>query len=85
MTASITYIGPENVSRDTVQTLEILLEEARRGELIGLAYSAMYRPRDFTVNATGEVKRSPILASGMVSRLQNYIYTLPGNRPRKPR
>jgi hypothetical protein len=58
-------------SQETVKALEHLLEEARKGEVIGLAFAAMCRKRTYFVNAVGEAYRNPTFARGMVSALHD--------------
>jgi hypothetical protein len=57
------------VSHDTVECLESLLEEARRGEVIGVCVAAMHKRRNYTVRACGEAHRNPTFSSGMVGAL----------------
>jgi len=63
----------ESVSDDTVETLAALLALAKRGELIGIAYAVMLKGRTVAVNTTGEARRSPIFARGMVAQLDDSI------------
>lgn len=65
-------------SHDTVQCLERLLAEARAGQLIGLAYAAIMKRRNFRVNACGEAHRSPTFARGVLAALDDEL----GNRIR---
>lgn len=64
---------PDQISDDTVVALEELLEDARAGRLIGMAFAGMYQQRKYIVNTTGEVTRSPTFARGMVAVLDDYI------------
>jgi hypothetical protein len=64
---------PDNISHDTVEALKSLLEEAERGEIIGFAFAAMYKGRDFIVNTAGEAYRSPTFARGMVQALDDHL------------
>lgn len=57
------------VSRDTIACLRELLKRAENGEVIGVAYAAMYKHRKYTVNACGEADRNPTFARGMVAAL----------------
>lgn len=61
------------VSHDTVEALEFLLHEARRGEVIGLAYGAMMKRRACIVDTAGEAYRNPLFALGMVCMLSDDI------------
>lgn len=59
----------DDVSRDTVECLRSLLEAAERGEVIGVAWAAMHKRRQYTVHACGEAHRNPTFSSGMVGAL----------------
>jgi hypothetical protein len=63
----------EAVSHDTVEALEFLLHEARRGELIGIAYGAMMKRRSCIVDTAGEAYRNPLFALGVVCMLSDDI------------
>lgn len=56
-------------SQDTIEALEYLLYEARRGEVIGLAYAAMLKNRSCLIDTVGEAHRNPLFALGMVCML----------------
>jgi len=58
---------PDTVSGDTVKALRYLLAEAKKGQIIGVAYVAMYKRREFIANAAGEAKRSPTFTRGMIA------------------
>jgi hypothetical protein len=60
---------PNDVSTDTVECLETLLEQAKRGQVIGLAYAALLRKRAYVVNASGEAHRNPTFSRGCVQAL----------------
>jgi hypothetical protein len=57
------------VSEDTVECLEAMLERARRGEIIGIAYAAMQSNRKFFYNSCGEAHRNPTFAAGMTQAM----------------
>lgn len=61
------------VSHDTIQCLEALLEKAKAGEIIGLAYAAMHKKRRYTVHSCGEAHRNPTFARGMVAALDDEL------------
>lgn len=65
-------LKPE-VSRDTVRCLEGLLEAARAGEVVGVAYAAIHRRRNFRVHLCGEAYRSPVFARGCVAVLDDEL------------
>lgn len=64
---------PDYVSHDTVDCLKQLLAQAKRGELIGMAYAAMLKRRAYIVNTAGEAHRSPTFARGMVAALDDQL------------
>lgn len=58
---------------DVVAALEFLLGEARNGRLIGIAYGAMFRRRNYIVNTAGEAHRNPLFALGVVHVLADEL------------
>lgn len=64
---------PDTVSRDTVKCLETLLEGARKGEVIGIAFAAMLKKRAYITNAAGEAFRNPTFSRGMVATLDDQL------------
>jgi len=63
----------ETISADTVECLDELLERARAGEIIGIAYVAMFKRRKYVANATGEARRNPTFTRGMVRVLDDEL------------
>lgn len=63
MKPPFTLIKP-TTSASTIKALEQLLEEAKRGEVIGIAFSAMLKECEFYGDVTGECRRNPVFASG---------------------
>lgn len=61
----------DDISLDTIQCLERLLEMAKRGELIGVALVAMLKRRDYFTHATGETYRNPTFTRGMLRVLDD--------------
>lgn len=64
---------PDYISHDTVDCLKQLLAQAKRGEIIGMAYAAMLKRRAYIVNTAGEAHRSPTFARGMVAALDDQL------------
>ena len=64
---------PNTISQETIEALEFLLQEARSGELIGLAYVGMMKRRSCIMDTAGEAYRNPLFALGMVSMLSTEI------------
>ena len=56
----------ESLSHDTILALEVLLEKAKRGDIIGMAYAVMNRKRSYNVDSTGEMYRNATYALGTV-------------------
>ena len=67
------HLVPDTISKDTVKCLEQLLRAARQGQVIGLAYAAMLKRREYIVNSAGEAHRNPTFARGMVSALDDQL------------
>jgi len=64
---------PATVSHDTVKALAELLEEAEKGHIIGVAFCAMYKRREFIVDTTGEAFRNPVFTRGMLACLDDKL------------
>lgn len=64
---------PDTVSHDTVECLQELLAQAKKGQVIGLAYSAMLKQRAYIVNTAGAAYDSPTFAMGMTSALLHQL------------
>jgi hypothetical protein len=63
----------DTVSTDTVECLQLLLQRARKGEVIGLAFCAMLKQRAYIVNTAGAAHESPTFARGMVAALSDEL------------
>jgi hypothetical protein len=66
----------DNLSHETVELLEQLLDEARRGQIIGFAFVAMRKRREFIGDTAGEAHRNPTFARGMVAALDDHLSDL---------
>lgn len=66
-------LAPDSLSHDTIEALRVLLKDAEKGEVIGLAFAVMYRGRDYIVNTAGEAHRSPTFTRGMVQALDDHL------------
>jgi hypothetical protein len=67
------YLVPDTVPNDTVACLEMLLDHARNGEVIGIAFAAMLKRRSYIVNTAGEAHRNPTFTRGMVAALDDQL------------
>lgn len=61
------------VSHNTVEALEQLLDEAKRGEIIGLCFVAQRKRREYVTDVTGEAYRNPTFARGMLCALDDAL------------
>jgi len=57
---------PDLVSYDTVSVLTTLLEEARRGQVIGLAVISILPRLDYQYGFAGVALNYPVMVKGMV-------------------
>ena len=55
---------------DTVATLTSLLEQAKAGRMVGVAYVAMYRGGRFDGDVLGLAREDQIRTLGLISALQ---------------
>lgn len=61
------------VSGDTVRACEFLLQEARAGRLVGLAWAEIRPGYAWQVDVAGEAHRSPAFTQGIVLNLLRAI------------
>jgi len=64
---------PDTVSHDTVECLQVLLDQARQGQVIGIAYAVMLKKRAYITNTAGEAHRNPTFSRGMVATLDDQL------------
>lgn len=69
-------VNPLTVSAETVSELETLLAEAKAGQLTGLAYVAMHRGADFSVNVRGRARFIPTHTLGALESLRRLVSDL---------
>lgn len=62
-----------NLSHDTVDVLQTLLNGAEEGRIIGVAFCVMYKQREFAVDTTGEAYRNPTFTRGMLACLDDKL------------
>jgi sugar phosphate isomerase/epimerase len=67
------HLVPDELSTDTVEVLEELLDEARKRRIIGIAFAVMYRNREYIVNTAGEARRNPTFTRGMIAALDDRL------------
>lgn len=63
----------QHISDDTKEALRELLAAAEAGDMIGIAFAAMYRRRRYLVDTAGEASRNPTFARGMVQALNDEL------------
>lgn len=64
---------PPFVSADTIAELELLLQGARAGKVLGIAYAISLDRREFYVNTAGEFDRDLVYARGAVASLNDEL------------
>lgn len=64
---------PDTLSNDTIECLETLLDFARKGEIVGIAFAAALKKRAYITNTAGECFRNPTFARGMVAALDDQL------------
>lgn len=77
----VLQLVPAHASQETVAVLRDMLGQAERGEIIGLAFVAM-RVANYTVDAVGLARRSPVVARGMLADLKDLLRDLQLDRRR---
>lgn len=71
---------PDNISHDTVECLEVLLEGAKTGEITGIAFACTMKKMRFITNVAGSCHRNPTFARGMVAFLSDQLARLVHHR-----
>lgn len=74
MDRCLILVRPDKDS-ETVETLTLLLKEARAGRVIGLAYVALHRHHEYSANLVGSALESPLLARGICRALEDAVAT----------
>ncbi|MBT2299232.1 hypothetical protein J7E70_02025 [Variovorax paradoxus] len=64
---------PDNISRDTVEALQTLLDLAKEGEVTGIAFAVTLRKQRYITNVAGHCHSNPTFARGMVMSLSDEI------------
>lgn len=72
-TAQILYLPSKRIDPDLIETLEYLLQEARAGRVIGLAYAALLPEKKFFVDASGQAHTDPLRGLGAVEMLSEEL------------
>jgi hypothetical protein len=70
---NVLSLVPNTVSEVTVGELRILSREAYAGELVGIAYVAIYRGRNYSVHCSGEASRNPTYTRGAIRALDDFV------------
>ncbi len=73
MSSRVPTLEPDQLSHDTVECLTELLEQAKLGKVVGIAFAAILRGRNFWVNTAGEAYRSPVYTHGTVGVLHTKL------------
>lgn len=71
---------PDTISTDTIEALSQLLDLARSGEIIGIAFTCMLKQRRFFVNTAGEAHRNPLFTRALVAVLDDSLSNRIHNR-----
>jgi hypothetical protein len=60
-------------SKDTVECLTTLLDQAKKGDLVGLAFGAIMRHSNYSVHATGAARLNPTFTRGIIAALDDRL------------
>lgn len=70
------HLVPGHVSRDTIESFARWLRRSEDGDVMGCALAIMLKNRTVVIDVTGEARRSPIFARGMVAELDDALAAL---------
>jgi hypothetical protein len=76
----ILKIVEPTVSPETVAVLTDLLQKAKAGQVVGVAFVAIHNYQDYTVDVAGVVRIRPTLVRGMVRALDDELGRLIGQK-----
>lgn len=68
------------VSEDTIECLQSLLEEAKKGDLVGLALGAIMRRSNYKVHTTGAARGNPTFTRGILAALDDHLSEIVNER-----
>lgn len=63
----------DQLSQETIQCLERLLEEARAGKIVGIAFAALLKRRHYIAHTCGEVANQRVFTRGILRELDDYL------------
>lgn len=69
----IVKLVPDAVSKETIDTLSALLQEARAGKIIGVAYVALHKGRHYSADNVGEGRPHSLLMRVALQELSDYL------------
>jgi hypothetical protein len=73
---------PDTVSNETIKCLETLLYHAKKGAIVGVAFTAMVKGRGYIANSAGEAYRDPTFSIGMsVALIKKLLTRIDGGNP----
>jgi hypothetical protein len=71
----LTAVSPK-VSTETVQAMRRKVAESERGDLIGIAFVALYSGHEYEVEVVGETRLAPTFTRGMLCLLDDQLAAL---------
>lgn len=66
-------LAQPSVDSETVAALEKLVEEAKRGRVVGIAYIALRCGRDYSGDVVGRAEDHPLLTRGIAQALSDLV------------
>ena len=64
MTKPYFKLAEDTISHETVEAIQTLLDKAKRGDIIGIAFAVMNKQRTYNTNTAGELHRNMTFAVG---------------------
>ena len=71
----------EYANRETIETLEDLLKQARQGEIKGFLFAVRLGIKRHAMGVSGEYANDPIMAAAVTSRILYKLHTLADGLP----
>lgn len=64
------------MSSETIEALGMLIDQARSGDVVGIAFVALHATGEFSTGITGRARQRPVLTRGMLDELHDELHEI---------
>lgn len=76
----IVSLVPALVCAETIATLTTILQQAKAGEIIGVALVVLHPGHDYSVYLAGQTREVPTLTRGTIQALDDQLAAIAGSK-----